>query len=234
MGEITMDFQEEAGLPLLGERFPEMDVQTTQGMMRLPGCFKGRWFVLFSHPGDFTPVCTTEFVSFERLAPEFHKLNACLIGLSVDQVQPHLKWIQWIGQNLRTPITFPVIADPLGRAARRLGMISPYKGTNTVRAVFIVDPAGVIRLILYYPQEIGRNMCEILRAVQALQTADRCKAATPANWPNNELIGDRLIVPPASDVTQIRERTAMEQAGQIQCFDWWFCSTFPAPTRPAE
>lgn len=221
-------------MPLIGERFPELEVQTTQGMMRLPEAYQGRWFVLFSHPGDFTPVCTTEFVSFERLSPQFHQLNACLIGLSVDQVQPHLKWIQWIGQNLKTPITFPVIADSLGRAAKLLGMISPYKATNTVRAVFIVDPAGIIRLILYYPHEIGRNIHEILRALQALQTADCYKAATPANWPHNELVGDRLIVPPPTDVLQIRERTAAEQAGQIQCYDWWMCSFAPGPTRSAE
>lgn len=229
-----MDFQEEAGLPLIGERFPELEVQTTQGVMSLPGCYKGRWFVLFSHPGDFTPVCTTEFVSFERLSPEFHKLNACLIGLSVGQIQSHLKWIQWIGQQLRTPITFPVIADPLGRAAARLGMISPYRGPNTVRAVFIVDPEGVIRLILYYPEEVGRNIYEIVRALQALQTADACHAATPSNWPSNELVGGQLLVPPPTDVTQIRERTAMEQAGQVQCFDWWFCTLVPGPSRSSE
>ena len=125
--------------------------------MKLPNAFNGKWFVLFSHPADFTPVCTTEFVAFQKRYDKFRKLNCELIGLSVDQVFSHLKWIEWIGENIDTEIEFPVIADT-GAVANTLGLIHPAKATNTVRAVFIVDPEGILRAMLYYPQELGRNM----------------------------------------------------------------------------
>ncbi|MDK2384167.1 MAG: redoxin domain-containing protein, partial [Candidatus Korarchaeota archaeon] len=120
-------------------------------------------------------------------------------------------------------IEFPIIADDLGKVSSKLGLIHPGKGTNTVRAVFVVDPNGVIRLILYYPQEIGRNMDEILRAVKALQTSDKNGVATPANWPENELIGDKVIIPPASDEKTAKERLEKAKAGEFECYDWWFC-----------
>ncbi len=205
-------------MPLLGEPFPEMEVKTTHGPMKLPGDMKGKWFVLFSHPGDFTPVCTTEFVSFARMAPEFDKLDCKLIGLSIDQVFSHIKWVQWINENMKVKIPFPVIADDMGNVARTLGMLHPGKGSNTVRAVFVVDPKGIMRLMIYYPQEIGRNMEEVLRSLKALQTSDKNKVAIPANWPNNELIGDRVIVPPANT-----EKEAEERPGKFDCYDWWFC-----------
>jgi len=205
-------------MPLIGEKFPDMEVQTTHGRKKLPEEFNGKWFVLFSHPADFTPVCTTEFVAFQRRFDEFKKLDCELIGLSIDQVFSHIKWVEWIKENLEEEIKFPVIADDTGRVAKMLGLIHPNKGTNTVRAVFAVDPQGIMRAMIYYPQELGRNMDEILRMVRGLQTGDENGVAIPANWPNNELIGDEVIIPPASD-----EQTAKERGKQYECFDWWFC-----------
>ncbi|HDQ13535.1 MAG TPA: peroxiredoxin, partial [Sediminispirochaeta sp.] len=175
---------EQQSLPLLGDKFPEMQVNTTHGVKTLPNDYKGKWVVLFSHPADFTPVCTTEFVSFAKKAEEFKNLNTELIGLSIDQVFSHIKWTEWINEKLDTKIPFPIIADDMGQVSRQLGMVHPGKGTNTVRAVFVIDDKGFLRLLLYYPQEIGRNMDEILRAVKALQTTDKNGVAAPANWPN--------------------------------------------------
>ncbi|MCU7496053.1 MAG: peroxiredoxin [Ignavibacteria bacterium] len=205
------------GIPLIGEKFPLLEVQTTRGFFRIPQDFQGKWIVLFSHPADFTPVCTTEFIAFARRDEEFKKLNTQLIGLSIDQVFSHIKWIEWMKEKLNTEIPFPVIADDMGRVAMKLGMIHPEKGTNTVRAVFIVDPKGIIRLMVYYPQEVGRQVNEILRALKALQTADEKKVAMPENWPNNELIGDKVIIPPPKDVVGAEERLKTEEG-----FDWWF------------
>ncbi|CAH8717113.1 peroxiredoxin [Paenibacillus thiaminolyticus] len=213
----------ERSVPFIGERFPEVTVQTTFGELSLPGAFQRRWFILFSHPGDFTPVCTTEFIAFEQLHPEFRKLNTELIGLSVEQVFSHIKWIEWIRQCFGVHITFPIIADGLGTLAKQLGMIHPTLGTRTVRSVYIVDPKGIIRLMLTYPETVGRNIYEILRAVQALQVVDANQAATPANWPNNEIIGNQLILPAARTVQEAAERMKMSQAGQLKCYDWWFC-----------
>jgi len=218
--------EEKGSMPLIGEGFPEMEVQTTHGRKKLPEEYKGKWFVLFSHPADFTPVCTTEFVAFQRRFEEFKKLDCELIGLSIDQVFSHIKWVEWIKENLGEEIKFPVIADDTGRVAKMLGLIHPNKGTNTVRAVFAVDPQGIMRAMIYYPQELGRNMDEILRMVRGLQTGDEHGVAIPANWPNNELIGDEVIIPPASD-----EQTAKERSKQYECFDWWFCHKKPQGGR---
>jgi len=206
--------------PLIGDKLPQLKVKTTHGMMTIPDDFSGKWFVLFSHPGDFTPVCTTEFVGFENRRDDFERLNCKLIGLSIDQVHSHMKWTEWIKANLGVEIKFPIIADDQGKVATMLGMIHPGKGTNTVRAVFIVDPEGTVRLILFYPQELGRNMDEILRTVKALQIADRNKVAMPANWPNNMLIGDDVIIPPPGDEKTAKERVT---GGEMACYDWWFC-----------
>ena len=204
-------------MPLLGDDFPQMDVVTTQGPMSLPGDLKGSWFVLFSHPADFTPVCTTEFVGFQRKMKEFEALGVKLIGMSVDQVFSHIKWIEWIKEKLDVEITFPVVAAN-DTIANKLGMLHPGKGTNTVRAVFIVDPDSKVRLVLYYPQEIGRNMDEVVRAVKALKVSDENGVATPANWPENELIKDRVIIPPASN-----QKDAAERLNKYEGYDWWFC-----------
>jgi len=208
----------EGRMPLLGEKFPQMEVKTTHGTVRLPDHFKGKWFILFSHPADFTPVCTTEFVGLQKRYEDFRKLNCDLIGLSVDQVFSHIKWVEWIREKLDVEIKFPVIADDTGKVSSILGLIHPGKGTNTVRAVFVVDPEGAIRAILYYPQELGRNMEELVRMVRGFQTADANKVALPANWPYNELIGDHAIVPPTTDV-----ETARKRPDEYECYDWWFC-----------
>lgn len=208
---------ENKGLLLIGDKLPEMTVQTTKGMINIPGDYSGKWIVLFSHPADFTPVCTTEFVAFAKRDAEFKKLNAELIGLSIDQVFSHIKWVQWIKENVNVEIPFPVIADDMGKVAGTLGMVHPGKATNTVRAVFIIDPQAVIRLIIYYPQEIGRQIDEVLRALKALQIADTHKVAMPENWPNNELIGSKVINPPPKDVA-IAEEVLKKHEG----YDWWF------------
>jgi len=204
-------------MPLLGDSFPEMTVTTTQGVMNLPGDLKGSWFVVFSHPADFTPVCTTEFVGFQNRMKAFEELGVKLLGMSVDQVFSHIKWIEWIKEKLNVEITFPVIAAN-DSIANKLGMLHPGKGTNTVRAVFVGDPEGKVRLVLYYPQEIGRNMDEIVRAVKALIISDKNKVAMPANWPENDLIGDRVIVPPANNVADSKTRLQ-----KYDGYDWWFC-----------
>ncbi len=213
---------EEKRMTLLGEKFPSMEVATTHGTKKIPEDYEGKWFVLFSHPGDFTPVCTTEFVEFARKNEEFKKLNTELVGLSVDQVFAHIKWVEWINENTDVTIPFPVIADELGRVSHQLGMIHPSKGTNTVRAVFIVDDKGIVRLIMYYPQEVGRNVDEILRSVKALQTADKHSVALPEKWPNNYLIGDKVIVPPANNETLVAERKEKINNKEFEAFDWWF------------
>ena len=203
-------------MPLLGDDFPELKVQTTHGSMNIPGDMKGKWFVLFSHPADFTPVCTTEFVAFQKRYEEFEKLGCQLIGMSVDQVFSHIKWVQWIKEELGVTIQFPIVAAN-DSIALKLGMLHPGKGTNTVRAVFIVDPKGKVRLVMYYPQEIGRNIDEVVRSVKALQISDN-QGAVPAGWPENELIGSNVIVPPATD-----EKTAGQRVKDYEHFDWWFC-----------
>ena len=208
----------ENSFPLIGDKLPQMTVTTTKGQMTLPDDMAGRWFVLFSHPADFTPVCTTEFVAFQKRYEDFKALNCDLVGLSIDQVFSHIKWIQWIEEKIGVKIDFPVIADDMGNVAKKLGMLHPGKGTNTVRAVFIVDDKGAVRTIFYYPQELGRNMDEILRAVKALQTSDSNGVAMPAGWPENELLGERVIVPPAADV-----EAAATRMDEYEGYDWWFC-----------
>ena len=190
--------------PSIGEKFPEMEVVTDQGVIKLPDHFKGKWFVLFSHPADFTPVCTTEFVAFAKRYEDFKKLNTELIGLSVDSTFSHIKWKEWIKEKLGVEIPFPIIADPTGEVAKKLGLLHAESSTATVRAVFVVDDKGTVRAILYYPQEVGRNIDEILRLVEILQLSDKYGRALPANWPNNEIIGDNLIVPPASTEQEAR------------------------------
>jgi peroxiredoxin (alkyl hydroperoxide reductase subunit C) len=205
-------------IPLIGEKFPELEVVTDHGTLKLPDHFKGKWFVLFSHPADFTPVCTTEFVAFSLRYEDFKKLNTELIGLSVDSNYSHIKWKELIEKELGVKLPFPIIADPQGFVARKLGLLHAESSSHTVRAVFIVDDKGVIRAILYYPLELGRLIDEILRMVLALQLSDKYGRAVPANWPNNEVIGDNLIVPPPATYSE-----AMERMKKFKCKDWWLC-----------
>ena len=205
------------GIPLIGDQFPDIEVTTTHGKMTLPDAFKGKWFILFSHPADFTPVCTTEFYAFQKRYDEFRSLNTELIGLSVDQVFSHMKWTDWIRDNLDLEIEFPIIADT-GKVADMLGLIHPGSPTSTVRAVFMVDPKGTVRAILYYPAELGRNFDEFVRMIKAFQVSDEQGVAMPANWPFNELFGDDVIIPPPQS-----EAVAAERRGKDGCLDWWLC-----------
>ena len=205
-------------VPSIGEKFPEIEVVTTHGKIKLPEHYRGRWFVLFSHPADFTPVCTTEFIAFAKRYEDFRRLNAELIGLSIDSVFSHIQWIRWMKEKLGVDIPFPVIADPCGEIASKLGLLHAQSSTHTVRAVFIVDPDGVIRALLFYPQEVGRNINEILRLLKALQISREHGVAIPANWPNNELIESRAIIPPPRTVQEAEDRMK-----KYQCIDWWLC-----------
>jgi peroxiredoxin (alkyl hydroperoxide reductase subunit C) len=205
-------------VPTIGEKFPEMEVNTTHGRIKLPDHYKDKWFILFSHPGDFTPVCTTEFVAFAKRYDDFTTLNTELIGLSVDSNISHMKWVEWIKDNIKVKIPFPVIADQTGNVSKTLGMIHAQSAAETVRAVYIVDPNSTIRAILFYPLELGRNMDEILRMVKALQVGGKYKAAMPANWPNNEIVGEHVIVPPPRAVEEAEKRPK-----EYECLDWWLC-----------
>ena len=207
------------GIPMIGEKIPGFTVQTTHGKMTFPKDMKESWWVLFSHPADFTPVCTTEFVGFQKRYDKFAELNCKLVGLSIDQVFSHIKWVEWIKENLDVEIKFPIIADD-GSVAYLFGMIHPEKDKNTVRTVFIIDPNGILRAMLYYPQELGRNLDEILRMVRNMQIADKNHVAMPANWPDNELIGNKVILPPATYERLAKKRL---EDPNCECYDWWFC-----------
>lgn len=202
---------------LIGDKFPEVEVTTTQGKLKLPTTFTDKWFILFSYPGDFAPVGATEFTAFQKKYDELRSLNCEIIGLSSDQVLSHLKFIEWIKDNLEIEISFPIIADS-GEVSNLLGFIHPRKGTNIVRAIILVDPKGIIRALLYYPQELGRSIKEILRIVKGLILSDSHNVAIPADWPENELIHDEVLIPPPSDMN-----TAKQRLEEYTCFDWWFC-----------
>ena len=170
------------GTVRIGQRAPEFDAQTTMGNISLND-YKGKWLLFFSHPGDFTPVCTTEIIAFSKANTYFEQLNACLLGLSVDSNSSHLAWVYDIYCKTGVRVPFPIIADRSGEIARKYGMISnDVSSTETVRNVYIIDDKGIVRLILVYPLNVGRCIPEILRALQALQIADANKVLTPANW----------------------------------------------------
>ncbi|AWB26270.1 peroxiredoxin [Halococcoides cellulosivorans] len=209
-------------MPLIGDDFPEITVETTHGDRSLPDDYAGEWLVVFSHPGDFTPVCTSEFVAFEDRREAFEERNASLLGLSVDRVHSHLKWTDWIDEELDVEIGFPIVADEGGQMAGRLGMLQSASGTSTVRAVFLVDPEGIVRQVLYYPEEIGRNVDEILRSLDALQHSDSEGVATPANWPDNERFGDRVLLPPPGSREAVAERESEADSEGYEQYDWWF------------
>jgi peroxiredoxin (alkyl hydroperoxide reductase subunit C) len=210
-----MSQRESVGLPRLGETAPDFEAVTTHGTMKLED-FKGMWLILFSHPADFTPVCTTEFIAFANIYEELKKRNVELLGLSVDSVSSHIAWIRNIEEKMGVKIPFPVIADLNKEVAAKFGMIHPGQSkTETVRCVFVIDPDSKIRAILYYPLTTGRNMNEILRIVDALQTTDKNKVATPANWKP----GDPVVVPPPTTQEAAEERV---KAG-YDCKDWYLC-----------
>lgn len=202
-------------MPRLGEKAPEFEAPTTHGVLKLSD-FKGSWLIMFSHPADFTPVCTTEFMAFAEIFPELQKRGVELLGLSVDSITAHIAWVRNIEEKMGVKIPFPVIADLSKEVSMKFGMLHPGQSkTETVRTVFVIDPSQVIRLILYYPLSTGRNMAEILRVVDALQTTDAHGVATPANWKP----GDMAIVPPP----QTQEAAAERLNQGYECVDWYLC-----------
>ena len=204
-----------AALPRLGMAAPMFEAVTTHGKIRLDD-FRGGWVVLFSHPADFTPVCTTEFLAFAAIAPELRKRNVELLGLSIDSTSSHIAWVRNIKEKFNIDIPFPIIADSNKDVATLYGMVSPGESkTETSRCVFFIDPNGIVRAMIYYPLTTGRNTDEIIRLIDALQTTDKHAVATPANWKP----GDKVIVPPPATMEDVEARL---KAG-FECTDWYFC-----------
>jgi peroxiredoxin (alkyl hydroperoxide reductase subunit C) len=213
--EGTVQEKAAQAMPRLGMPAPTFVAETTHGAIRLED-FKGSWLILFSHPADFTPVCTTEFVAFAEIAPELKKRGVELMGLSIDSTYSHIAWVRNIEQNFGVKIPFPVIADLNKEVAALYGMIMPGESkTETSRCVFVIDPNGILRAMIYYPLTTGRNTQEMLRLIDALQTTDKHGVATPANWRP----GDKVIVPPPKTAEGAEERM---KAG-YECKDWYFC-----------
>ncbi|MBN1862534.1 MAG: peroxiredoxin [Dehalococcoidales bacterium] len=205
-----------ASLPRLGEPAPDFTAVTTHVTVKLED-FKGSWLVLFSHPADFTPVCTTEFLAFAEIYPELQKRGTELLGLSIDSLSSHIAWVRNIEEKTGVKIPFPIIADLDRSVSTAYGMVHPGQSkTETVRCVFIIDPNQIVRTILYYPLTTGRNMDEILRIIDALQTTDANKVATPANWRP----GDKVVVPPPTTQEMAEER--LKEKG-YECVDWYLC-----------
>ncbi len=203
-------------LPRIGAKAPQFEAVTSQGTIRLSD-YEGSWLVLFSHPADFTPVCTTEFIAFQQIYPELRKLNTELLGLSVDSVSSHISWIRNVKEKFGVNLEFPIIADLNKDVAQLYGMIMPDESTTeTSRAVFVIDDKQVVRAIIYYPLTTGRNMDEILRLVKALQTTDENGVATPANWRE----GDKVLLPTPPNIEVAEERLNDEK---LECTDWYFC-----------
>jgi peroxiredoxin (alkyl hydroperoxide reductase subunit C) len=210
-------------LPLIGEKAPAFKAETTQGTINFPEDYKGKWVILFSHPADFTPVCTTEFMTFASMQPEFEKLNCKLIGLSIDSTYSHIAWLRTIYEKIEykgmknIEVKFPVISDLTMEVAKAFGMLQPaVSNTQAVRAVFIIDPEATIRSILYYPLSTGRNIEEIKRLLIALQLSDKHKIATPANWQP----GEDVIVPPPGSCGSAKERVEKPQK-DTKVLDWF-------------
>ncbi len=202
-------------LPRIGELAPEFEAPTTHGVIRLSD-FRGTWLILFSHPADFTPVCTTEFMAFAEIHPKLREMNCELMGLSIDSVYSHISWVRNIEEKTGVKIQFPVIADLGFEVATKYGMIMPGESkTETSRCVFVIDDKGVLRSMIYYPLTTGRNTDEILRLIQALQTHEKHKVATPANWRP----GDKVIVPPPATQDAAEERMA---DASLEKIDWYF------------
>lgn len=213
-------------MPRIGDQAPAFTANTTQGEVNFPGDFAGDWVILFSHPADFTPVCTTEFMTFASLQDKFAKANTKLVGLSIDGLYSHIAWLRTIREKISfngmsdIEVTFPLIEDISMNVAKKYGMIQPGESTTqAVRAVFVIDPTGKIRTIIYYPLSLGRNFDELYRVVVALQTADEFGVATPADWRP----GDRVIVPTAGSCGVAADRVAGAEEG-VECEDWFFCT----------
>ncbi len=212
-------------MPLIGDMAPSFKAKTTMGDITFPGDYKGKWVILFSHPADFTPVCTTEFITFASMQDELRKLNTELIGLSIDSIYAHIAWLRTIKEKIvykgmkNVEVKFPVIEDIRMDVANKFGMVQPNaSNTQAVRAVFIIDPNAKIRTILYYPLTTGRNMDEIKRLIIAMQKADKEQIATPANWQP----GDDVIIPTPGSCGAAKERMETKEEGKY-CLDWFIC-----------
>jgi len=230
----SKEMEQPIRLPLIGEKAPSFEAETTQGMIHFPEDFKGKWVIFFSHPADFTPVCTTEFMTFATMQPEFEKLNCRLLGLSIDSTYSHIAWLRTIKEKIEykgmknVEVMFPVISDLKMDISKAFGMLQPgASSTQAVRAVFIIDPQALVRAILYYPLSNGRNMEEVKRLLVAMQLSDREKVATPANWQP----GDDVIVPPPGSCGSAKERVETP-AKDTKVLDW-FMTLKKMPQRPA-
>ncbi len=223
--ETTIEDQNVVSMPRIGDKAPEFKAVTTQGDINFPKDYKGEWVILFSHPADFTPVCTSEFMTFAHLESKFNKANCNLVGLSIDGLYSHIAWLRNIKEKIdykgmkNIEVKFPLIEDITMNVAKKYGMIQPGESkTQAVRAVFFIDPKGIIRAIIYYPLSLGRNFDEIYRALIAMQTSDKFSVATPADWNP----GDDVIISPAGNCGVANER--MTKADDLKCEDWYFCT----------
>ncbi len=222
----TLQNQEVMAMPRIGEKAPEFKAVTTQGDINFPSDYKGKWVILFSHPADFTPVCTSEFMTFASMEEEFKSMNCDLVGLSVDGLYSHIAWLRTIKEKIEykgmkdVEVKFPLIEDITMEVAKKYGMLQPGESnTKAVRAVFFIDPKSIIRTIIYYPLSLGRNFDELKRVVIALQTADNFNVATPADWRP----GDEVIVPTAGSCGTAKDRME-SKADDMKCYDWFFCT----------
>ena len=213
-------------MPRIGDSAPAFSAVTTQGNINFPADYQGKWVILFSHPADFTPVCTSEFMTFASMQEEFKSLNCELVGLSVDGLYSHIAWLRTIKEKIEykgmknVEVTFPLIEDITMEVAKKYGMIQPGESTTkAVRAVFFIDPKGIIRAMIYYPLSLGRNFDELKRVVIALQTADKFQVAMPADWRP----GDDVIVPPAGSCGVAKDRMEANDP-DVKCYDWFFCT----------
>ncbi|HNZ86630.1 MAG TPA: peroxiredoxin [bacterium] len=223
--EEVKQTNDSVSMPRIGEKAPSFKAVTTQGEINFPEQYEGNWVILFSHPADFTPVCTSEFMTFANLEQKFNEANCKLVGLSVDGLYSHIAWLRTIKEKIEykgmkdIEVKFPLIEDITMDVAKKYGMIQPGESnTKAVRAVFFIDPKGIIRTIIYYPISLGRNFDELYRVLIALQVADKFSVALPADWRP----GDDVIVPTAGSCGVAKER--MENKEEMHCYDWFFCT----------
>ena len=217
--------KETYSMPLIGDDAPAFTAKTTQGEINFPEDYKDKWVILFSHPADFTPVCTTEFMTFASMQDEFKKMNTELIGLSIDSLYAHIAWLRTIQEKIEfkgmknVEVKFPLIEDLTMDVAKKYGMVQPNaSNTQAVRAVFVIDPKAKVRAVIYYPLSNGRNMDEIKRLILALQKSDKDGVATPANWQP----GDDVIIPPPGSCGMAKDRVEEKVEGKY-CLDWFIC-----------
>ena len=223
--EAVQEQQQQFSMPRIGDKAPEFKAVTTQGDINFPSDYKGSWSILFSHPADFTPVCTSEFMTFAHLEEKFANANCKLVGLSIDGLYSHIAWLRTIKEKIKfngmkdIEVKFPLIEDISMEIAKKYGMIQPGESkTQAVRAVFFIDPKGIVRALIYYPLSLGRNFDEIYRALIAMQTSDKFNVATPADW----YPGDDVIISPAGSCGVAEDR--MTNTDDLNCEDWFFCT----------